>query len=305
MLNKRAIQFLLFLTISINGFSQVNKYQPFPDTNAIWRVDGNDCSTGGPYSSSYQYIMQGDTIIGAYKYNKIYLSGLVSQPCVQETYVNYYFCGLRQDSIAKKVFFIYNGYSDTLLYDFNLQVGDTVRSVYCHWNTPLGYMNQLKIIAIDSILLGNKYHKRFKTNASTYIIEGVGGSAGLFEPLITFETFSNLVCFSHNTEVYPNTVTACPLINNPASINQFKDFNAKLLIHPNPANSFFTIKYNDKSDLIDEAIIYNCIGEIVVHNKKIFTNQAYISISTLPQGTYILKIITEKKNQIMSKITVY
>lgn len=178
------VLFLFYFTLYFDVVAQSNKYHAFPDSNAVWRVDGNDCNMGGIYSSSYQYTIQGDTIIGLYSYHKIYLSGMVSQPCQPPIYSNSYFCGLRQDTISKKVYFARPGYSDTVLYDFNLHIGDTIHSLYCHWNRPSGYQNRLIINSIDSVLVGAFYHKRFNTNSPpSAIIEGVGGSFGLFDTI--------------------------------------------------------------------------------------------------------------------------
>ena len=73
--------------------------------------------------------INGDKIIGTHTYHKIYTTGQHTNWC--PSYSGYYYnacnCALRQDSLQKKVFQYSSTYSkDTLLYDFNLNVGDTL-----------------------------------------------------------------------------------------------------------------------------------------------------------------------------------
>ena len=69
--------------------------------------------------------------------------------------------------------------SEYIAYHFNLTVGDTLPS-------PSGvpgadYPNVIN--SIDSVLVFGSYRKRFVVSSGRYIIEGIGASKGLFNPI--------------------------------------------------------------------------------------------------------------------------
>ncbi|MBS1645934.1 MAG: T9SS type A sorting domain-containing protein [Bacteroidetes bacterium] len=127
----------------------------------------------------------------------------------------------------------------------------------------------------------------------------------LFEPLITFESYSNLVCFSHNADMYPTGTLSCPLVSNSTSIRKLSNANSHLLIYPNPSNSSLTVKYEGGTDFIEEITIYNYLGMAVNELKTIYSDQILINLPTLPKGTYFFKVLTTKKNLVVSKIVIY
>src|SRR5439155_16874185 len=82
----------------------------------------------------------------------------------------------RQDINNRKVFFISPAdITEQLLYDFNLQVGDTIK----------GYLNRFTFMpdtiqSIDSILVGTSFRKTWKLPCyNINIIEGIGSTYGL------------------------------------------------------------------------------------------------------------------------------
>lgn len=202
-------------------------YTPFPTDSAYWRTDflgiSNAIGCTGE-SDDYQYIMKGDTIINSLMYKKIYKSGkrypaTSPPPCMNYlNYYKYYYGALRDDVSNRKVYFISNT-SEELLYDFNLNVNDSL--------PPLPGSAQ-KYSVIDSIdfitLTDGKLHKRFRiTNSGfgnvndNYIIEGVGSLINLLSPLNKFEQVSHLVCFGsiNKSPIYNDGVSLCTLIAPP------------------------------------------------------------------------------------------
>ena len=64
---------------------------------------------------------------------------------------------IRQDSLAKKVYYITLGVPyENLLYDFNLQVGDFYTETYNH-----NSQDTFIISKVDSILLNGSYRKKY------------------------------------------------------------------------------------------------------------------------------------------------
>ncbi|MDK2910047.1 MAG: hypothetical protein PWR20_1614 [Bacteroidales bacterium] len=106
---------------------------------------------------------------------------------------------LKQDSLNNKVYFIpVNQSNDTLLYDYNLKIGDTLE----------GYLTNgciMAINAIDSVLVGDHYRKRWNFNTCNegagYIIQGMGSDNGLIEK-INYEGFcsSQFICIKGSND---------------------------------------------------------------------------------------------------------
>jgi hypothetical protein len=203
---------ILFVFISFQ-ISVAQDYVPFPDSNAIWTSYRIDVTCGDPLYICYfdQFTLTGDTIIGTYSYNKIVRGGSIS---------NNYFGGIRNDIPEKKVYFL-KAYTDidTLLYDFNINIGDTVPVSYTNSNV---YPAPWTVISIDSIFANGQYRKRFNisnTGWETSLIEGIGSVGGLFEEYFYPEGSSTLLCFFQNdSNVYPEgniNMEMCHLVQEP------------------------------------------------------------------------------------------
>ncbi len=65
--------------------------------------------------------------------------------------------------------------------------------------------------------------------------------------------------------------------------------NNEFTITPNPANNFFQVK-NVGTDA--ECSIYDVHGKMVLH--RVVNDQESIDISSLPNGTYVIKVVSEK-----------
>lgn len=91
--------------------------------------------------------------------------------------------------------------TDELLHEFDLQVGQTVPLSYTNWNSDI------TVAAIDYVQIGGETRTRYELSNSwaQYLIEGVGSSNGLFEPLSNFfECGYGLDCFGlGNVSYYP------------------------------------------------------------------------------------------------------
>ena len=81
---------------------------------------------------------------------------------------------------ANKIFFIYQSQNtDSLLFDYNLNVGDTVKGILA----PL--FSYAFVTSIDSVIINSQYHKRWNldycSGYSFYFIQGIGSNLGLIE----------------------------------------------------------------------------------------------------------------------------
>ncbi len=202
---------LLFLPTIL--FSQ--SYIPFPQSNAVWNVTWTDqgCFISGLPDGKYSYFIGNDTLINSTNYHKLYRSGLCFPCCTPPIGIDIdgYAGAYRNDSVNKSVYWIAFGMSSEVkLYDFNLSVADTIQ----------GYIASIcsdpVVTTIDSVYLGGIYRKRYGFTGTIcygYLIEGIGSSLGLIEPLKTFDGGGELNCMSVNqTTIYPDSSSSCALI---------------------------------------------------------------------------------------------
>lgn len=130
---------------------------------------------------------------------------------------NSYQGAIRQDTVQKKIYYcVGTSPNETILYDFNLHLGDTLHNSYNN-GSDSNYVS-----SIDSILIGTTFRKQYHIstghmagNDTNYVqlIEGIGSTYGLAFPITPpFEWGSKLNCFSqNNVTIYPNTTGICYL----------------------------------------------------------------------------------------------
>lgn len=310
---------LLFLTMSITTSAQ--SYIPIPESNAVWIqgaflyfVGGHEHTTiTNPLSSS------SDSLIGGVLYHGLqghqiveWVDGWGSQQNYQTGQYTLpsdtvYF---RQDVPSKKVYLRYQN-QDTLLYDFDLTIGQIYPETFTNYNYP-----NLLVMGQDSVqLLDGIYHKRWAlgTDAadSGYItlIEGVGASSGLTLPLYPlFEQSGATLCMKHNSlQVYDNWISNSPL---PAKYSQFCEANVSLdeiekvesglLVWPNPTNGKMNV-YCEKN--LESIEIVDMQGRLKHLETKISKDLTELNIQSLTPGYYLLYIHTSDGKIIVRKFS--
>lgn len=280
--------------------AQTTVYHPFPDSNAIWTVWFWDCcwaSCPSPPSPNpvvadynFSYYLQGDTMINAQSYHQIYRSaGTRYEHCAfggmgNWTVLNTAYMGCyRQDTAAKKIYFIHESASqESVLYDFSLNVGDTL---------SLSFVCGTCIVSsIDSIMIGNNYRKQyhFFNSWPNAVIEGIGNTAGLLEPIQPFENGGALVCFSQNGQtLYPDTTSQCNILIAGLSDN---DEPPLLNIAPNPFHNETTLQVN-AGFIQADLYIYDFKGTLL-RKQTIQQERTIINRNNLSSGLYLCKLVS-------------
>jgi hypothetical protein len=184
------------------------------------------------------------------------------------------------------VFFIQDGMTDEqLLYDFSLRVGDTIKG-FLFPNGP----NGITVYSIDSILLDSIYHRRINSGA-IQLIEGVGSTQGLIEPL-TYDPLGWLICFNKNGEtVYYNNIPhdSCNIVN---GIELHEQQQSRLTLYPNPSTDQITIE-TSSTPTNSQLSIMNLNGQEIL-TCQITESKTTIDISTLPSGVYFVRLTNDK-----------
>ena|SRR5690554_4493556 len=192
-MKKNIIFFSLFFCTII---AEAQTYIPFPTNNSSWVESRTFRRQGFPtYVNCFQMLtrIDQDTIMSGLQYHRLYqvfIDYTDHTQCISNTYdsIMYYGGYIRNDSLNKKVYFKLSPSSpDTLLYDFDLKLGQLYPSTYLSYANPS--LDSDSVIRIDSIYINSRWHKRFTltknknncNNSSTYyLIEGVGSSSGFW-----------------------------------------------------------------------------------------------------------------------------
>ena len=288
---KKIMRFLLtiVLMLILATSVQATTYFPFPENNATWNFHWSLIGMYGDYEENYSITISGDTTINSLTYRKLIT------PFANTISLRGYKGAFRQDIAAKKIYYVpRNETTEQLLYDFTLQVGDTVKGY-----TQANLQQKDTIKSIDSVLVGNSYRKRWLVNSSynIYFIEGIGSTYGLFElsPGNTpdFPDFS-INCYRESSQtLYPDLQTNCELIN---SVKQIDINSNQIRILQNSQDGSFKIAF-DNTDIVEIKLI-DLSGKVIF--QQLTTNMKSILINHLQSGAYILTG-KDKTNRLITK----
>jgi hypothetical protein len=292
---------LIIVFLSCLGLlsARAQTYYPFPDSGAVWTVFFEYQSSPTNYSASYWiYELGGDTVIGAYTYNKI-------------TGSNGTIGGIRNDSANQKVYFAgdfeQNSYTDTILYDFSLNVGDTAYF-------DMGQSQWITVSAVDSVLIQGNYHKRISLNvwSNDEWVTGIGSLSTPFAPLtFEFEWNNTLNCLQDNTTMiyqrgmFPTSCTAwhgwVPAYCGLTSVAPVGENDFSVLLQYREENLFSVSIKNAEGDCLVE--IYDATGKKVRENSGI-QSSIEMDLQSIAPGLYVLKVMDESGKAATQKFLV-
>lgn len=284
--------FYLFLFFGIqNTFAQ---YKPLPMQNAEWINYGGIALLSCPTCTfvDYKYFTDGDTVINALTYSKI---KKLEGPNLNDVNLYPTYTGaIRQDTLNQKVYVVLtDSTTEHILYDFSLQVGDTINSVlHTLANDCFGF-NTETIYLIDTIQVNGNNHRVFHFQGScTYgpnggsYIEGIGSSYGLLFPNMEDMLESHLNCMNVNSQTYyPSASTNCVL-----TFIGLDELNANptFSISPNPACNMLHISLDDNTSNQNGKLLDNQ-GKVLKHF-LLNSGENTLDINHLVSGIYFLEI---------------
>lgn len=295
-----AVLFLLFF-----GFSaESQSYKPMLSQFNEWHL--TNCFSG---CSTDIYFTNADTVVNGFTYS--ILDGF---HYISRTFL------LRESIEDKQVFLMLTGGSkgnvEYLLYDFSLQLGDSML-VY----NPISPLpDSAGYYAVDSIipkiLIDGDVYRHFYLSASDSIqsqsattewIEGIGSLSLINTPggVPKINSYGALSCFFNNLTLhYSNldSIDGCVQVHTDLGINEFNKL-AEFSVFPNPASHQIVISSQTRN--IRSIEIYNILGRVVERTLVENTN-ADVNMSTefLKPGYYIIKIITEDNKHLSSKLVI-
>ncbi len=249
----------------------------------------------------YKYFINGDTMINSKDYLKIFKSGYFYRDMKQEPDYNYFeniFSGFLLAENDK--WYVFEGDQEMLLYDFSLNVNDTVYSAYS--SNPENLEEPIIVAAIDSVVVNNLYKKRFHLNidnGAEYIIEDIGATSGLFENMFFFNTQSELICFAENgISLWGASTEECDLA---VFLNESNVLINSCTILPNPAQDFTRLIIPDGFGEVACTLI-DLFGRIVYQGSFESPSTNNIQLSPYLSGIYLAIIETKGSRQTVKLI---
>ena len=280
---------IFVLLIFFIGKSTLVTSQTFPTDSVVWHYQLSDFSGPTPITIPVDYISLNDTTINNTLYSRVYssLDGI--------EYLYYVDSGRVWGRLLLPSVFQCTDTNDILIYDFTLNMGDSIYIPNCYGDSFLCI-----VTITDSVMTNLGFRKEIKfANQSAFTcissdtltwIEGVGSFNDLFYNLNFFRP--GLVCEayyyfgaleSNGQFVYLITDVG----ENKKVSNLFIDFNK--VIH--------------SDSYIDNITIYDISGKELFH-QKLKNKEVDLSTNALPPGVFIIKLDIEE-NTYMLKLLEY
>ena len=248
---------LFLFVLSIFPVALIAQQPSFPDSNVVFVNSFYQELPFGQIGWPYQlmevtnFCVDGsDTLIANDTFKKVI-------KCPEQVYHGAY------RSENRKVYFVpKDSTNQFLLYDFSVEVGDTIPQVYFEYFYGDGmFLTDYVIYHIDTIFVNGNPHKRINDNW----VEGIGNLQGfLLEPFFNISQYRvELTCMSIENAVYfpMQDVTPCPLDLAVSDV-----ILPKIAISPNPTSDKLIIEgINDAAEIN----VINAQGKTVDFNTRI------------------------------------
>jgi len=257
-------------------------------TDACWTY-----SYGIDRSQSY---LNSDTILNGITYKKVFYR----LPDLKESYSG----AIREEGgkVYANINTGYNKIGNFLLYNFTVNIGDTIQSVL---NNGSELSFPLIVTNIEYIfLLDGEKRKMISFDMCNPWIEGIGSVNGLFYPAYTLTTgldTPHLICFKqNNTELYKATDwcqhdNCCDLLTGMAETQACIKLST---IVPNPTQDYAMLQFMNQNVSCTSVEIIDFLGQCI---KTITSNgrlEYKLDLTTYPAGIYFVLVHSLYGNEV-------
>jgi hypothetical protein len=288
---------LLFLILAA-GCSTAQSYFPFIEFGKTWADLDRFDNTGSPiYLWTTNYKFSEDTI--QYQ-GKTYYSLLSSFN--DSTMLNWEQEDTHYREDSNKVFALSLWGEESVLYDFNLNEGDSI--IVSEW------INYAYVSHVDSLSICGSYRKAIYLNCYPWNepidiwIEGIGSLYSTFNPLNFFFLSDNtyeLICASDSScQLYQNPKYSSCFVSDTfyqASTSNITTCNL-FNVYPNPFSESCLVTINEQQINEVTVLLFNSQGQVVSTEHAISTPFIFYR-KDLPSGSYFMKLIC--KDQVLLK----
>ncbi len=281
-------------------FAYSQEYVPFPTDSTVWKQSWATGDSGYQTGSgAYLQYLLGDSLINGKTYSLLYhgwypYSPDSIPPSIAQMELE---GGIREEN--KRVYYtdLWNGefLDEVLLYDFNLEVGDTLHcGMYVHFPTMV-------VENIDSVqILNGSYRKRYTlighgSWGTPYVIEGIGSVDGPLFPCGSDNWHHRnwLRCMGTVDEyTYDNYLTELPSSDTrcfDTVINVEFPTYEPLILHPNPTTGIVRLS----EPMYDVHLsVYSSIGQKVRDNRAF--SGSTIDLNGLASGVYFVVMLGDE-----------
>lgn len=295
--------FLHFISLLLIVLSQVvvaQDYKPLAIDGATWVI--GYAPQIWENTDFYAYKIEGDSTVNNVTYKKVYRYDLLDNVMNPYEIVSKDFYALIREDIMDKKVYVHIGNQELfdlandlcwntwifeeelLLIDFDKNIGDT--------------MSDCIVVPSDHLAIEvEQYETRYdeerrvlKSGLGLELIEGVGYEDGLFVNATSIVHAG----WGHSLFDYClGTFEECGLSTSSKEV--FIDESLK--IFPNPVSNLLTIS---SDNTIDRLEVFNLLGKRVISSQ-----QKEISVSDIPDGTYILKLYQGDKYQVLNFVVLH
>jgi bifunctional DNase/RNase len=254
--------------------------QPLVQENKTWNVA--ECMNFGGCGTQ-SFLLSGDTTIGEFVYKKLYITTDTIEP-------TWYLLGAMREN--EDMVYYHDFTTESVFYDFNLQVGDTFSTVQNFYGDC--YV-EMEVEKIDTVTLFNGEEREritFKYFADEWI-KGIGSVNGLvyvnYWSCIIDMWYELSCCHENNELVYLWTKSSSCYVNS-VGIKENKQVPV-FIVFPNPNNGAFQIQLKQQENLTFQKLtIYNLEGKAVFVSENPELLQSEIKLPSLPDGIYFAQL---------------
>lgn len=289
---------ILSLLVSFTAYSQLDNF--IVNEEGIWSDVVVHCVPGGNNYTTYFVKFEGDTIIDNHTYKYIWRTN-------DESLIDWIPYGFIRENEEHQVFLKPPDYYEGLIYDFGVNVGDTVQAlnIYLNSNDTLNFV----VLQVDSILLLDRYRKRVSlyeyTNEKEEVwIEGLGSYFGILNSCN--DSYGAIcggydaLCYKESGElVYQNAIYGTCYYTITVGLNPLKDVDFK--VYPNPANDFVAIDFPFDGERRVE--ICNFSGKKVLNN-LFFEKNILLNLQEVGNGIYFINVFDDENYYLPYKLIV-
>jgi hypothetical protein len=260
------------------------QFDALPDSNATW-TETFWIGPGYPYEGYFHTydIASPDTIYNGEVYRK-----LLSTYANNFSIVGTGYGGAIRDNGLGQVYYWAPGEPDpALLYDFDVQVGDTVEDVHSIWT------QDVRVYSVDQITVNGTSRKRIGLECldqpgfiGAYWIQGIGGVGGLFRTSAcpSVSGTGALVCMTVNDTVQWGVnvggVGDCSLLLGTAEAS----LDQGVSLSPNPAEDQLAITCASGAPVRVQVLAMD--GRVILHRPLVTRT---VDVAALPTGVYLLR----------------
>ena len=279
----------------------------FIDSTSHWHENAQFHSSWAPDSVHFQdyvYYFNGDSIVSSNQYFQMFRIGTdsivsVSYPGYNIVPIDERIGLIREDSNSSKVYFIPNNSSfESLLYDFSLEIGDTVPYSYGFTNCASG-----NIYSVDSFNFGSQIRKRLFVNATNLrtggvrIYQGIGANCGLLgEMCIYYDGIYPCLMSYYNSSDTIQFINCSSI----SSVIEVENKSTEIVtVNPNPFidNINYTIMKNNYREV--SYCVLSILGETILEMKVNTSSDGSIDLSNLSSGMFFLNVIVDEEQTLI------